>query len=197
MEQRRGSTARDARARAEPDARRAQPRDAGVVRDGVQPRAPLGDRRGAGRALPPWPGGRTSEPERRGAAAGVSRRGAAHAAAERWHRDDRGRALRGAVALPDPGATERAVCVVGPVDGPSRRRAQRCATRAAVPTRSHQERHAVTAHARGGREHDANRGGGNSVADDNPEMAPLLRQLITSYDRAGLPPAYVPKDEAP
>ena len=27
-----------------------------------------------------------------------------------------------------------------------------------------------------------------------PEMAPLLRQLITSYDRAGLPPAYVPKD---
>lgn len=30
-----------------------------------------------------------------------------------------------------------------------------------------------------------------------PEMAPLLRQLITSYDRAGLPPAYVPKDETP
>jgi transposase InsO family protein len=28
-----------------------------------------------------------------------------------------------------------------------------------------------------------------------PEMAPLLRQLITSYDRAGLPPAYVPKDK--
>ncbi len=28
-----------------------------------------------------------------------------------------------------------------------------------------------------------------------PEMAPLLRQLITSYDPAGLPPAYVPKDE--
>jgi putative transposase len=27
-----------------------------------------------------------------------------------------------------------------------------------------------------------------------PEMAPLLRHLITSYDRAGLPPAYVPKD---
>jgi transposase InsO family protein len=26
------------------------------------------------------------------------------------------------------------------------------------------------------------------------EMAPLLRQLITAYDRAGLPPAYVPKD---
>lgn len=26
------------------------------------------------------------------------------------------------------------------------------------------------------------------------EMAPLLRHLITSYDRAGLPPAYVPKD---
>lgn len=28
-----------------------------------------------------------------------------------------------------------------------------------------------------------------------PEMAPLLRQLITTYDRAGLPPAYVPKDQ--
>lgn len=28
----------------------------------------------------------------------------------------------------------------------------------------------------------------------NPEVAPLLRQLITAYDRAGLPPAYVPKD---
>jgi hypothetical protein len=28
-----------------------------------------------------------------------------------------------------------------------------------------------------------------------PEMAPLLRQLITAYDRAGLPPAYVPKDQ--
>ena len=27
-----------------------------------------------------------------------------------------------------------------------------------------------------------------------PEMAPLLRHLITTYDRAGLPPAYVPKD---
>ncbi len=27
-----------------------------------------------------------------------------------------------------------------------------------------------------------------------PEMAPLLRQLITSYDASGLPPAYVPKD---
>jgi len=27
------------------------------------------------------------------------------------------------------------------------------------------------------------------------EMAPLLRQLITAYDRAGLPPAYVRKDE--
>jgi putative transposase len=27
-----------------------------------------------------------------------------------------------------------------------------------------------------------------------PEMAPLLRHLITSYDGAGLPPAYVPKD---
>ncbi len=27
-----------------------------------------------------------------------------------------------------------------------------------------------------------------------PEMAPLLRHLITAYDRAGLPPAYVPKD---
>jgi hypothetical protein len=27
------------------------------------------------------------------------------------------------------------------------------------------------------------------------EMAPLLRQLITAYDRAGLPPAYVPKDQ--
>lgn len=26
------------------------------------------------------------------------------------------------------------------------------------------------------------------------EMAPLLRHLITAYDRAGLPPAYVPKD---
>jgi len=29
-----------------------------------------------------------------------------------------------------------------------------------------------------------------------PEMAPLLRLLITTYDRAGLPPAYVPKDPA-
>ena len=28
----------------------------------------------------------------------------------------------------------------------------------------------------------------------NPEVASLLRQLITTYDRAGLPPAYVPKD---
>jgi putative transposase len=28
----------------------------------------------------------------------------------------------------------------------------------------------------------------------NPEVAPLLRQLVTAYDRAGLPPAYVPKD---
>jgi hypothetical protein len=28
-----------------------------------------------------------------------------------------------------------------------------------------------------------------------PEMAPLLRHLIATYDRAGLPPAYVPKDE--
>lgn len=28
-----------------------------------------------------------------------------------------------------------------------------------------------------------------------PEMAPLLRHLITTYDRAGLPPAYVPKDK--
>ncbi len=28
----------------------------------------------------------------------------------------------------------------------------------------------------------------------NPEVAPLLRQLLTAYDRAGLPPAYVPKD---
>jgi len=28
----------------------------------------------------------------------------------------------------------------------------------------------------------------------SPGMAPLLRQLITTYDRAGLPPAYVPKD---
>jgi hypothetical protein len=27
-----------------------------------------------------------------------------------------------------------------------------------------------------------------------PEMAPLLRQLITSYDAAGLPPAYLPTD---
>jgi putative transposase len=27
-----------------------------------------------------------------------------------------------------------------------------------------------------------------------PEMAPLLRHLITTYDRAGLPPAYVPKE---
>lgn len=27
-----------------------------------------------------------------------------------------------------------------------------------------------------------------------PEMAPLLRHLITTYDRAGLPPAYLPKD---
>src|SRR5689334_22995067 len=27
-----------------------------------------------------------------------------------------------------------------------------------------------------------------------PEMAPLLRHLITVYDGAGLPPAYVPKD---
>jgi hypothetical protein len=26
------------------------------------------------------------------------------------------------------------------------------------------------------------------------EVAPLLRQLITAYDRAGLPPAYLPKD---
>ena len=26
-------------------------------------------------------------------------------------------------------------------------------------------------------------------------MAPLLRQLITAYDRSGLPPAYLPKDE--
>jgi transposase InsO family protein len=28
-----------------------------------------------------------------------------------------------------------------------------------------------------------------------PEMAPLLRQLITTYDRAGLPPGYVPKEK--
>lgn len=28
-----------------------------------------------------------------------------------------------------------------------------------------------------------------------PEMAPLLRHLITMHDRTGLPPAYVPKDE--
>lgn len=28
----------------------------------------------------------------------------------------------------------------------------------------------------------------------NPAVAPLLRQLITAYDRAGLPPAYLPKD---
>lgn len=29
------------------------------------------------------------------------------------------------------------------------------------------------------------------------EMAPLLRQLIDAYDRAGLPPAYLPKHDAP
>jgi hypothetical protein len=28
-----------------------------------------------------------------------------------------------------------------------------------------------------------------------PEMAPLLRHLITTFDRAGLPPAYVPKEK--
>lgn len=37
-----------------------------------------------------------------------------------------------------------------------------------------------------------------AVATTSPstihEMAPLLRRLITTYDRAGLPPAYVPKD---
>jgi transposase InsO family protein len=31
-------------------------------------------------------------------------------------------------------------------------------------------------------------------AATNPKVAPLLRQLITAYDRSGLPPAYVPKD---
>lgn len=30
-----------------------------------------------------------------------------------------------------------------------------------------------------------------------PEMAPLLRRLIDAYDRAGLPPAYLPKHDAP
>lgn len=28
----------------------------------------------------------------------------------------------------------------------------------------------------------------------HPKVAPLLRQLVTAYDRTGLPPAYVPKD---
>lgn len=43
----------------------------------------------------------------------------------------------------------------------------------------------------------------DAVAGSDPEtvtppktgMAPLLRQLIAAYDRAGLPPAYLPKDE--
>ncbi len=29
------------------------------------------------------------------------------------------------------------------------------------------------------------------------EMAPLLRRLIDAYDRAGLPPAYLPKHDTP
>ena len=34
-------------------------------------------------------------------------------------------------------------------------------------------------------------------APKRPEMAPLLRQLIDTYDRTGLPPAYLPKRDAP
>ncbi|HKW83117.1 MAG TPA: DDE-type integrase/transposase/recombinase [Burkholderiaceae bacterium] len=44
----------------------------------------------------------------------------------------------------------------------------------------------------------------SAPADENPppaakttEMAPLLRQLIDAYDRAGLPPAYLPKHDTP
>ena len=35
------------------------------------------------------------------------------------------------------------------------------------------------------------------VAPKSTEMAPLLRRLIDDYDRAGLPPAYLPKYDAP
>jgi hypothetical protein len=34
-------------------------------------------------------------------------------------------------------------------------------------------------------------------ASKSTEMAPLLRRLIDAYDRAGLPPAYLPKYDAP
>ena len=35
------------------------------------------------------------------------------------------------------------------------------------------------------------------TAAKSTEMAPLLRRLIDTYDRAGLPPAYLPKHDAP
>jgi hypothetical protein len=34
-------------------------------------------------------------------------------------------------------------------------------------------------------------------AAKSTEMAPLLRRLIDAYDRAGLPPAYLPKYDEP
>lgn len=34
----------------------------------------------------------------------------------------------------------------------------------------------------------------HATSTTNTEMAPLLRQLVTAYDRAGLPPAYLPKE---
>ena len=124
------------------------------------------------------------------ASRGVPDRGAAHAAAERWDGDDRGRAVRAAVAVPDARAAERAVRDVGPGRGPPRRRQERGGARAARSARPDEERHAVAAPARGGRAP----GGDRRAADEAPQLAPLLRQLITAYDASGLPPAYVPKD---
>jgi hypothetical protein len=34
----------------------------------------------------------------------------------------------------------------------------------------------------------------HATSTTNTEMAPLLRQLVAAYDRAGLPPAYLPKE---
>src|SRR5690606_24814254 len=113
----------------------------------------------------------TSESDSRRAAPGLSRRGNARAAAQRRNRDDIGRALRGAVALPDAGAAERAVRVVGPIGGPPRRRSQRHAARAAVPARPNEERNTVTARGRGRRAHVADRGGNHVAVDDHRDGA--------------------------
>ena len=187
----RGPARRHAGARARPDAGVPQRGDAGLGRARVQPHGPLRDRRRAARPLPRRAGGDAALSGQRRAPPRLHPQRHAHAEEERRQHRHRRPTLRAAEPLSPSRPRRGALRRVGPERRPPRRRAHRRCAGPPLSAGQDAERQRPAPLARAARR----RRRRSRLRPPASPIPPLLKRLLDAQSRAGLPPAYLPKDE--